>query len=216
LNVLEMFLQEQCAVDTLASYQRAQQALRSKQAAEQSWEYPDFCHFSEDAAGTASNAHASHSTQAQEYESGLGQDLPVFRLPGVLVQLPTAVGTVCFIPVFLSKDELDKTWVRQAHIAVYTILLVPCFAKSDWDVYSCSSLSIPGMVHNEPGSTASTSVCKNQRTYGRRDLSCSQGILLAQAWVNGWLAGPCWRICTKQLSDLCEARREAQTLHAPQ
>ncbi len=115
-------------MDTLASYQRAQQALRSKQAAEQSWELPTSF---EDAAGTSSNAHTSHSTQAQECESSLGrQDLPVFRLPGVLVQLPTAVGIVCFSPVFLSKDQLDKTWVRQAHIAVYTILLVPCFAKS--------------------------------------------------------------------------------------
>ena len=133
LNVLEMFLQEQCAVDTLASYQHAQQALRSEQAAKQSWESseslmdPDIFYnwffvateesweplnFSEDAAGTSSNAHTSDSTQAQEFESSLGrQDVPVFRLPGVLVQLPTDVSTVCFIPVFLSKDQLDKTWV---------------------------------------------------------------------------------------------------------
>ena len=122
-----LFLQEQCAVDTLASYQRAQQALRSKQAAKQSVE---FLTSSKDAAGISSDAHTSHSTQAQEAESSLGkQDLPVFRLPGVLIQLVTAVGTVCFSPVFLSKDQLDKTWVRQAHMAVYTILLVPCFEK---------------------------------------------------------------------------------------
>jgi len=122
-----LFLQEQCAVDTLASYQRAQQALKVKQAAELIWELPTS---SEDAAATSSNAYATHSSQAQEAESSLGrQDLPVFRLPGVLIQLVTAVGTVCFSPVFLSKDQLDKTWVRQAHMAVYTILLVPCFEK---------------------------------------------------------------------------------------
>ena len=119
-------------MDALASYQRAQQALRSKQAAKQSVE---FLTSSKDAAGISSDAHTSHSTQAQEYESSLGQDLPVvYRLPGVLVQLATAVGTVCFSPVCLSKDQLDKTWVRQAHIAVHTILLVPCFAKPGWGV----------------------------------------------------------------------------------
>ena len=123
-----MLLQEQCAVDTLASYQRTQQALRSKQVAEEAGDHP---HCFEDAAGTSSSAHTSHSTQAQECGGSLGrQDLPVFRLPGVLVQLPTTVGMVCFSPVFLSKDQLERTWVRQAHIAVYTILLVACFAKS--------------------------------------------------------------------------------------
>ncbi len=38
--------------------------------------------------------------------------LPVFRIPGLSLLLPTSVGQVDFSPLFLSKEQLDATWVR--------------------------------------------------------------------------------------------------------
>ena len=115
-------------MDTLAPYQRAQQALKGKQAAELIWELPTS---SEDAAATSSNAYATHSSQAQEAESSLGrQDLLVFRLPSLQIKLPTDVGIVSFSPVFLSKDQLDRTRVRQTTHAVYIYMRVHCFVRS--------------------------------------------------------------------------------------
>ena len=42
----------------------------------------------------------------------LAGTLPVFRIPGLALQLPTAAGVVDFTPLFLSRRQLDDTWVR--------------------------------------------------------------------------------------------------------
>ena len=35
----------------------------------------------------------------------------MYSVPGIHIRLPTLAGTVSFTPVFLSKEQLDKTWV---------------------------------------------------------------------------------------------------------
>jgi hypothetical protein len=44
--------------------------------------------------------------------------LPVFRIPGLALTLPTSAGAVDFTPLFLSKQQLDLTWVRVHRPAV--------------------------------------------------------------------------------------------------
>lgn len=38
--------------------------------------------------------------------------LPVFKIPGLSLILPTSAGHVDFAPLFLSYDQLHTTWVR--------------------------------------------------------------------------------------------------------
>ena len=42
----------------------------------------------------------------------LAGTLPVYRIPGLALQLPTSAGDVDFTPLFLSRKQLDITWVR--------------------------------------------------------------------------------------------------------
>jgi hypothetical protein len=37
--------------------------------------------------------------------------LPVFRIPGLAIILPSSIGPIRFTPLFLSSDQLQKTWV---------------------------------------------------------------------------------------------------------
>ena len=37
--------------------------------------------------------------------------LPVFKIPGLSLMLPTSAGHVDFAPLFLSHDQLHTTWV---------------------------------------------------------------------------------------------------------
>lgn len=49
---------------------------------------------------------------APAIEEHLAGTLPLFRIPGLAVVLPTTAGHVDFAPLFLSKEQLDITWVR--------------------------------------------------------------------------------------------------------
>ena len=91
-------------METHAAWQHAQQALRAKK--------------SEQARSTAAepndstNSGTMQRSLSQESGSGFRRgEMPVFRLPGVQIRLPTAVGIVSFSPLFLSKEQLTRTWV---------------------------------------------------------------------------------------------------------
>ena len=81
---------------TRAAYNRAQEALRAKQQA------------SEEREGPSRAQHAQQDGWPRH-----GGDLPVFGIPGIHIRLPTAVGPVSFSPLFLSKEQLDRTWVSR-------------------------------------------------------------------------------------------------------
>ena len=88
------WVQVECAEKTRTAYNSAQEALRAKQQA---------------SAGVDGQPSSQH---AQEGRWPLhGGDLPVFGIPGIHISLPTAVGPVSFSPLFLSKEQLDRTWV---------------------------------------------------------------------------------------------------------
>ena len=87
-------MQVECAERTRAEYSSAQEALRAKQQA------------SAGADGQAGSQHAQGDRWPLH-----GGDLPVFGIPGIHISLPTAVGPVSFSPLFLSKEQLDRTWV---------------------------------------------------------------------------------------------------------
>ena len=93
-------MQEACAEATHATWQRAQEALRAKNQEASS------------NGGSRSNVDEPQSAPPQErqYTPGKG-DLPVFRIPGIQIKLPTAAGIVSFSPLFLSKEQLDRSWV---------------------------------------------------------------------------------------------------------
>ena len=71
---------------------------------------------------TSAVEHAGHGSSAgnsapeQEctsaVEERLAGTLPLFRIPGLALVLPTTSGHVNFAPLFLSKEQLDITWVR--------------------------------------------------------------------------------------------------------
>ena len=89
---------------TEAAWQRAQRALRSGNAHKAG-------SAADDSGGDASSDTAQWSS-TQEPEGGITRrDVPVFRLPGIEIRLPTAVGIVSFTPLFLSKRQLESTWV---------------------------------------------------------------------------------------------------------
>ena len=56
-------------------------------------------------------AEQPHQQHASSSSSAYEGTVPVFRIPGLSLQLPTAIGDVHFAPVFLSKEQLDRTWV---------------------------------------------------------------------------------------------------------
>ena len=88
-------MQVECAERTRAQYSSAQEALRAKQQAFAGGN------------GQPSSQHAQENGGWPRH----GGDLPVFGIPGVHIRLPTAVGPVSFSPLFLSKEQLDRTWV---------------------------------------------------------------------------------------------------------
>ena len=49
---------------------------------------------------------------ASTVQEHLAGTLPLFRIPGLALVLPTTAGQVNFAPLFLSKEQLDITWVR--------------------------------------------------------------------------------------------------------
>ena len=87
-------MQVECAERTRAEYSTVQEALLAKQQA------------AAGADGQASSQHAQGGRWPLH-----GGDLPVFGIPGIHISLPTAVGPVSFSPLFLSKEQLDRTWV---------------------------------------------------------------------------------------------------------
>ncbi len=78
----------------------------------------------------------------------------------------------------------------------------------------------PGMVHNEQGSLLVLQSANAKEHLAVVILAACKGFSLLEPTTRGkrskWVADLCWQICTKHLSDLCEAHREAQTLHALQ
>ena len=98
------FMQEQTALDTRKAWQHAKQPVNSRNP-----EDPGMA--AESIIDSISNSTA-HRSLRQESKTGISRgEMPVFRLPGVQIKLPTAVGVVSFSPLFLSKKQLDRTWV---------------------------------------------------------------------------------------------------------
>lgn len=93
-------MQIECAERTRAAYTTAQEALRAKQQASAGGD------------GQASSQHAQEGRWPLH-----GGDLPVFGIPGIHISLPTAVGPVSFSPLFLSKEQLDRTWVSCSRLS---------------------------------------------------------------------------------------------------
>ena len=135
LNPLTWLVQEQSALDTHATWQRKQQALRAKD--------PD----SARATGGSSTDSTSSGSEQRSLTSKTGSlnsgEMPVFRLPGVLIRLPTAVGIVSFSPLFLSKEQLTRTWVS-------TPLHAPFESAGERGKIHCISSSYLGLIYVRP------------------------------------------------------------------
>ena len=56
-------------------------------------------------------------------EERLAGTLPLFRIPGLSLVLPTTAGHVDFAPLFLSKEQLDITWVRGSYLCTHVKVL---------------------------------------------------------------------------------------------
>ena len=100
-------MQEQTALDTRKAWQRAEQAANPRKPGEAGMA-------AESIVDSIGNSTVQGNLRGAS-ETGISRgELPVFRLPGVQIKLPTAVGVVSFSPLFLSKKQLDKTWVSTA------------------------------------------------------------------------------------------------------
>ena len=95
-------VQEKSAQDTHTAWQRRQQSLIARNPEEAGMTLE----------GPVDSISTVQSGLRQESESTRRGEMPVFRLPGVQIRLPTAVGMVSFSPLFLSKEQLDRTWVE--------------------------------------------------------------------------------------------------------
>ena len=100
---LTLHVQEKSAQDTHSAWQRGQQRLSAGNPEAAGMALEEFVDGI--STGTVQNG------LRQESESTRRGEMPVFRLPGVRIRLPTAAGTVSFSPLFLSKEQLDRTWV---------------------------------------------------------------------------------------------------------
>ncbi len=68
---------------------------------------------SRQAGASTSTIDSDSRTAAPGKEAALpAGSLPVFKIPGLSLTLPTSVGRVDFSPLFLSKEQLHATWVR--------------------------------------------------------------------------------------------------------
>ena len=99
-------VQEKSALDTHAVWQLRQQKLRARNPKEAGMAL-------EESVSSISSSTAQRGLR-QESESIRRGEVPVFRLPGVKIRLPTAVGMVTFSPLFMSKKQLSRTWVSNS------------------------------------------------------------------------------------------------------
>ena len=90
-------MQVKCAKATEAAWQRAQQDLHKR-----------------DPLSTTDGGATSAPNSVHDDDLAKEASLPVYSIPGIHIRLPTLAGTVSFTPVFLSKEQLDKTWVSHA------------------------------------------------------------------------------------------------------
>lgn len=100
---LTLHVQEKSALDTHAAWQRSQQYLEARN--------PEEAGMALEVSVDSISTGAVRSGVRQEPGRIRRGELPVFKLPGFNIRLPTIVGMVSFSPLFLSKEQLNRTWV---------------------------------------------------------------------------------------------------------